>query len=340
MLRHDQEGEAAARREPGSCGRIETIIGSSPATAQVCNLILTVAESDSTVLLLGDSGTGKELAARAIHRHSRRARRPLIAVNCAAIPENLLESELFGHVRGSFTGAIANRPGRFSLADGGTIFLDEIGDMTPKLQVKVLRVLQEQEFEAVGATETTRVNVRVIAATNQDLEARVKEKKFREDLFYRLNVIPIRMPSLRERIDDIPELIDHFIARFNQESGSRLSGASAEALALMRQYPWPGNIRELENLIERLSVLVGEGEIGAQDLPEKFHGGGDSPLPGDLFAIPPDGVDLNKMVDEYETRLILQALRKSNGVKNQAAKLLRIKRTTLVEKMKKKNIQF
>ncbi|MCX7010982.1 MAG: sigma-54 dependent transcriptional regulator [Candidatus Sumerlaeota bacterium] len=325
------------RQELQRVNKIENIVGASAPMQRLFAMITTVADSDSTVLVLGESGTGKELVARAIHYNSRRSQRPLIAVNCAAIPEDLLESELFGHVRGSFTGAISDRPGRFALADGGTIFLDEIGDMSPKLQVKVLRVLQEHEFEPVGATQTMKVNVRVIAATNQDLETRVRDHQFREDLFYRLNVIPIRLPPLRERRDDVPLLLQHFLEKFNKENHSRLARFSEEAIALLQACPWPGNVRELENLVERMSILVGEGEVAAADLPEKFRGQTRQEF-ADFAEFPPEGVDLNRLVERFEGRLIRQALDRSNGVKNQAAKLLNIKRTTLVEKIKKLGI--
>jgi DNA-binding NtrC family response regulator len=326
------------RRELRRAHKIQNIVGDSQPMQRLFDLIKTVSDSESTVLVLGESGTGKELVAKAIHYHSRRSEKPLVAVNCAAIPENLLESELFGHVKGAFTGAIANRPGRFSMADGGTIFLDEIGDMSPKLQVKVLRVLQEQEFEPVGATKTVKVNVRVIAATNQDLEERVKTREFREDLFYRLNVIPISLPPLRERPDDIPLLLQHFIERFNLENGSRVKRFNEEATAILQRYAWPGNVRELENLVERMSILAAGGEVTPSDLPEKFHARSASPMPN-FSEFPADGVDMNDLIKQFEVRMITGALERANGVKNQAAKLLNIKRTTLVEKMKKKKIE-
>lgn len=318
--------------------RLQNIVGKSPAMKRLFDLIQTVADSDSTVLILGGSGTGKELVAKAIHYSSRRTSGPLVAVNCAAIPEDLLESELFGHVRGAFTGAVSDRAGRFQLANGGTIFLDEIGDMTPKLQVKVLRVLQEQEFEPVGATKTVKVNVRVLAATNQDLEERVRQGLFREDLYYRLNVIPVMLPSLKERTEDIPLLLQHFIERFNKENNSHLTRFTEESIAILQKYDWPGNVRELENLVERMSVLIREGEVAPEDLPEKFQRSSITESPNGVVNFPTSGVDLNKLVDEYETRLILKALELSNGVKNRAASLLNIKRTTLVEKLKKKEI--
>jgi DNA-binding NtrC family response regulator len=324
------------RRQLQRSNRIQNIIGNSLAMKRLFDMINTVADSDSTVLILGASGTGKELVAKAIHYNSRRNAKALVAVNCAAIPEDLLESELFGHVRGAFTGAINDRAGRFQIADGGTIFLDEIGDMTPKLQVKVLRVLQEQEFEPIGSTKTIKVSVRVLAATNQNLEERVREGLFREDLYYRLNVIPIVLPALRERVEDIPLLLQHFVERFNRENDSHLTRFSDESVAILQSYSWPGNVRELENLVERMSVLVREGEITPADLPEKVQSQSGIAFSEVPLLFPPNGVDLNQLVDDYETRLILKALEISHGVKNKAAGLLNIKRTTLVEKLKKK----
>jgi len=325
------------RRELRNAHRIQNIVGDSQPMQKLFDLIKTVSDSESTVLVLGESGTGKELVAKAIHYNSRRSEKPLVAVNCAAIPETLLESELFGHVKGAFTGAIANRPGRFSRADGGTIFLDEIGDMSPKLQVKVLRVLQEQEFEPVGGTNAIKVNVRVIAATNQDLEERVKTREFREDLFYRLNVIPINLPPLRERFEDVPLLLQHFIERFSREGGSRVKRFDEEATAILQRYAWPGNVRELENLVERMSILATGAEVTPADLPDKFHEKSASPVPT-FSEFPSDGIDMNDLINQFEVRMIAGALERSSGVKNQAAKLLGIKRTTLVEKMKKKQI--
>ncbi len=328
------------RKELKRTGRVENIVGQSPSMLKLDQLIRTVADSDSTILILGESGTGKELVARAIHYNSDRSGQPLIPVNCGAIPEDLLESELFGHVKGAFTGATMNRIGRFQMADGGTIFLDEIGDMSPKLQVKLLRVLQEQTFEPVGSTQTVKVNVRIITATNRNLEKDVAEGRFREDLFYRLNVIPLHIPPLRDRLDDLPLLVDHFIKRFNKTKGRRLTKFSDEAMRLLAAYPWPGNVRELENLVERMAILNGEGEIGPAQLPEKFTGLSPAALPvsGAPAEIPDEGIDFNKLVDDFEMGLIVKALEKSGGIKNKAAALLNIKRTTLVEKMKKKGM--
>ena len=254
--------------------RFENIVGSSPALRGVLDVVEKVAETDSTVLVTGESGTGKELIARALHYNSRRADRIFVTVNCGAIPEELLESELFGHVRGAFTNAVSHRQGRFSVANGGTVFLDEIGDMSPNLQVKLLRVLQDQTFEPVGSSKTVQVNVRVIAATNQDLEYAIKQKRFREDLYYRLNVIPIEIPPLRERRDDIPLLTQHFLDAMHQEKGKGGTiTISEKALQRICEHDWPGNVRELENLIERLVILRGEGEIEVDDLPHTFRKG-------------------------------------------------------------------
>ncbi|MBI4828184.1 MAG: sigma 54-interacting transcriptional regulator [Nitrospinae bacterium] len=246
-------------------------IGESRALKRVLGTITSLLDNDSTVLVLGESGTGKELIARAIHFNSDRAANPLVIVNCGAIPEELLESELFGHEKGSFTGAIRTRVGKFELADKGTVFLDEIGDMSPTLQIKLLRVLQEQEFERVGGSRTIKVNVRVIAATHKNLEKAIEEGKFREDLYYRLNVIPIEAPPLRERGEDINMLITHFIRLFNRIKKRSITGITPETMALLRAYTWPGNIRELEHLIERLVVLKGSGVIESTDLPHKFR---------------------------------------------------------------------
>lgn len=317
----------------------DNIVGKSDEMTQVMDLISRVADSDSTVLVTGESGTGKELVARAIHYDSPRADKLLVPVNCGAIPADLLESELFGHVKGAFTGATSNRVGRFELAHGGTIFLDEIGEMSPILQVKLLRVIQERQFEPVGSTKTVEVDVRIIAATNIDLERAVAEGRFREDLFYRLNVIPIKIPSLRERRSDVPLLLHHFVQHFNQSKGRSLQGFSPEAMDLMYNYPWPGNVRELENLVERLAILKGSGIIQVSDLPEKYQGRKYSQPVGESSLIPDTGIDFNSAVDAYENALITQALEVTGWNRNQAAQLLRLNRTTLVEKIKKKGLR-
>lgn len=322
--------------------KFQNIVGKSDEMQAVFDLVEKVAETDSTVLLLGESGTGKELVAKAIHFNSRRKENSLVTVNCAAIPEELLESELFGHVKGAYTGAVSTVPGRFNAADHGTIFLDEIGDMSFKLQVKVLRVLQEQSFEPVGSTKTSHVDVRIIAATNQDLERAVKERRFREDLFYRLNVIPIRIPPLRERTSDIPLLIRHFIDKYNNANDCKITGIDNATMKILMDYLWPGNVRELENMVERVVVLKRQGVVAVSDLPDKFAGVKESfeaPARSAKKASPESGVSLRKAVTEYERNLIKDALEKTGWNKNKAAHMLKLNRTTLVEKIKKLNLE-
>ncbi|MEZ4873853.1 MAG: sigma-54 dependent transcriptional regulator [Bdellovibrionales bacterium] len=299
-----------------------------------------MADSDSTILITGESGTGKELIAKAIHYNSSRSNGPFVPINCGAIPSELLESELFGHIKGAFTGAISNRIGRFEMADGGTLFLDEIGDMSPTLQVKLLRVLQEREFEPVGSTKTLKANVRVIAATNANLEKSVEEGQFREDLYYRLNVIPLQIPALRERRADIPLLFHYFMDNHNKKRERSIQGVTNEALEALYNYNWPGNIRELENLVERVAILKGEGMIDLLDLPQKYRGSSPAVAtdPKDL-EIPENGMDFNGAIENYENALILKALEKTGWNRNQAAILLRLNRTTLVEKIKKKGLR-
>lgn len=334
-----QQENHQLRSELNKRYKFDQIIGQSDELKSVLNLVERVADSDSTVLVTGESGTGKELIARAIHYNSHRSTGPFVTINCGAIPSELLESELFGHMKGSFTGAIANRVGRFEMADGGTIFLDEIGDLEPALQVKLLRVLQERNFEPVGSTKSLSVNVRVIAATNVNLELAAEEGKFREDLYYRLNVIPIAIPALRERRSDIPILLAHFVDSFNRTKSRSISGFSAEALACLTAYNWPGNIRELENLIERLAILKGSGEVSLTDLPVKYRNHRAEKSVMTAVALPTEGMDFNSAVDAYENQLILQALQKTGWNRNQAAMLLRLNRTTLVEKIKKKGLR-
>lgn len=339
--------------------RFPHIIGSSKRIKDIFSMVSRLADTDSTVLVLGESGTGKELFARSVHFNSPRRDKNFVVVNCGAIPEELLESELFGHEKGSFTGAIRSRMGKFEMAHEGTIFLDEIGDMSPTLQVKLLRILQQQEFERVGSNQVIRTDVRVVAATNQDLEKSIREKRFREDLFYRLNVIPIKLPPLRERKEDVPLLIDHFITRFNRTKNRNIESVAPDAMRLMVDYEWPGNVRELENICERMTVMKGEGTIGLDDLPYQFRSDAAAeeqlysdmllvgaqeadleapPAPGPIMEIPESGINLKEVVDEYEMALIMQALEKTNWVKNKAAGLLGLNRTTLVEKLKKKGI--
>ncbi|BCB96481.1 sigma-54-dependent Fis family transcriptional regulator [Dissulfurispira thermophila] len=313
-------------------------IGTSKAIKHVYELIEKVSNSDSTVLILGESGTGKELVAKNIHFRSARAEKPFIPVNCGAIPTELLESELFGHEKGAFTGAVVSRVGRFELADGGTIFLDEIGEMQPILQVKLLRVLQERSFERIGGIRTVNVDVRIIAATNQNLEDAVAAGRFREDLFYRLNVIPINIPPLRERTEDILPLCDYFIEKHSKRLGRNPIRLTDDVIKIFIDYHWPGNVRELENMIERLLVLKHDDVVMPYDLPEKMTGRKIPNLPeveDDDINPFVGGIDLNAALEEYEKRLILHAIELHNGVKSQAAKYLNINRTTLIEKMKR-----
>ena len=317
--------------------KFKNIIGHSLELQKALHLVEKVAQSDSTVLITGESGTGKELIAKAVHLHSPRAKAPFIAINCGAIPSELLESELFGHTKGAFTNAFSHRTGRFELAENGTIFFDEIGDMSPQLQVKLLRVLQEKTFDPIGSTKTIPSNVRVITATNINLEKAVSEGRFREDLYYRLNVIPIHVPPLKKRLNDIPLLLQHFVKKFNHEHHKNIDGITPQALEVLAQYTWPGNIRELENLIERLTILKGEGLIDTNDLPINYFSTQDtSPHP---IEIPQMGMDFNSSVDAYENTLILQALERTGWNRNQAAILLNLNRTTLVEKIKKKGLR-
>ncbi|HFC98212.1 MAG TPA: sigma-54-dependent Fis family transcriptional regulator [Thermosulfurimonas dismutans] len=317
---------------------MQEIIGQSPAIKEVFRLIEKVAPTESTVLILGESGTGKELVARAIHRQSRRSEGPFVPVNCGAIPEELLESELFGYEKGAFTGAHRSKPGRFEMAEGGTIFLDEIAEMSPKLQVKLLRVLQEKTVERLGGERPIPVNIRIIAATNRDLEREVAEGRFRKDLYFRLNVIPIHLPPLRERKEDIPLLAEHFLRQFCAREEVPLKRLSEEALQYLLRYSWPGNVRELENLMERLVILSENETIGPEDLPDHIVRAPDRPP----FTIKDFGFEefsLPKALQEIEKEFILRALRASKGVKSQAAKLLGIKRTTLIEKIKRLGLE-
>jgi len=318
--------------------RLEQFVGTSEPIRRVLEFIAKVADCDSTVLIHGESGTGKELVARMLHFNSDPKDRPLVPVNCGAIPENLLESELFGHEKGAFTGAAHTRIGRFELAHGGTIFLDEIGELSLGLQVKLLRVLQERSFERVGGTRTIDVDVRIVAATNQDLELAVQQKRFREDLYYRLNVIPVTIPPLRERRSDIPQLVNHFLEKLNRGKQTAMTGCSPDAMARLMEHHWPGNIRELENMIERLAVLSQSGTIEVSDLPERLLL---RPVSADqteahFIAFSDQGVNLSRELEQFENRLIVGALRQANGITSKAAQLLHVNRTTLVEKMKRK----
>ncbi|MDR3630937.1 MAG: sigma-54 dependent transcriptional regulator [Desulfocapsaceae bacterium] len=352
---------------PSSCDEQSNfygIIGKTPCMKRLFDLITRIAEDDfSNVLIRGESGTGKELVAKAIHSHSKRRNHNFVPVNCAAIPDDLLESELFGHTKGAFTGATQNKIGRIQYADGGTLFLDEIGDMKGTLQAKLLRVLQEKEFEPVGALKSIPVDTRILAATHCDLEQLVSEGRFREDLYYRLSVIPLNVPPLKGRKEDIPLLLDYFIEAYTRKRGRDPIRFSGQALTALLHYEWRGNVRELENFVQHMCILFSGKKIEREDLPEKFlaaladipeteDGAAGSSQPAfdslDLIAQGPinisglqwdDGqIDFNKLINDFETQLILQALRVSGGNKKEAARLLNLKRTTLLEKMKKKEL--
>lgn len=327
-----------------------SVIGQSDAIVEAKRLIDYVAPTDATVLILGESGTGKEVIAQNIHDKSERRDMPFVPVNCGAIPEDLLESELFGHEKGAFTGAVRSRQGRFEMAQGGTLFLDEIGDMPQHMQVKLLRVLQERTFERVGGDETYKCDVRIIAATHQNLEALVEQGKFRMDLYYRLNVFPIEVAPLRERISDLPLLVEEFCERMFESTGHSLEFSEC-ALAALSDYSWPGNVRELSNLTERLGVLFPDRRIRAQDLPSRYAPAlkdaatlvaitSNSPEAATTSAIDIEGgIDLREKLQKIEISLIREALESSDWVVARSAKLLNLQRTTLVEKMRKYSIQ-
>lgn len=306
------------------------IVHTGRAMREVLDLVEKVSRSDSTVLVTGESGTGKELIARAIHRKGPRARQPFVTVNSGALPEGLLESELFGHTRGAFTGAVSSTLGRFRIADGGSLFLDEVGNMSPAMQVKLLRVIQEKEFSPVGSSEMVKVDVRLVTATNRNLEEAVRLGEFREDLFYRLNVIEIRLPSLRERTEDILPLARHFLDRFAESRGQDAWVLDDQTAALLLSYPWPGNVRELENTMERASVLCESGIITPADLPERIRRPSVlSPAP----SPPAEGVPLPRLLENIERQHIEEALRRCGGVRSRAAEYLGMKRTTLLARM-------
>lgn len=315
---------------------IEGIVGQTKVMMQLFELLRTVAATSSTVLISGETGTGKELAARAIHDASPRRSQRFVAINCSAIPESLLEAELFGHVRGAFTGAVANRVGRIEQAHRGTLFLDEVGTMSPALQAKLLRVLQAREFERVGDSQTIRADVRVIAATNSDLKKMVEDGSFREDLYYRLNVIPIRLPPLRERRADIPVLAQHFLERLGRETPERgRVTLSQDAQQTLMAFSWPGNVRQLENVIERTFALSpGRTQITALDLPDEVRESGAILSPTEV-VFPDHGIEMDRLVDDFEYTLIRRALERTGGNKRLAAELLHVKRTTLIEKLKR-----
>jgi sigma-54 dependent transcriptional regulator, flagellar regulatory protein len=308
-------------------------VGRSSAVNDLSQLMRQVAGYDSTVLIRGESGCGKELVARRIHELSARSRGPFVPVNCGAIPRDLLESELFGHEKGAFTGALTTRIGRFELADGGTLFLDEIGDMSVDMQVKLLRVLQERAFERVGSGEQRRANVRILAATHRDLEARARGGEFREDLFFRLNVFPIVVPSLRDRVEDLPALIDDLVRRGEAEGRPSIAFTDT-ALDCLSAYSWPGNVRELQNLIERLAILYPNQTIDREQLPTPIGERRRSAQPS-LTTIPKSGLDLREYLSTIEKQLIRSALDQTDGTVAHAARLLKLQRTTLVEKLRK-----
>ncbi|WP_303289149.1 sigma-54 dependent transcriptional regulator [Marinobacter sp. SS5-14b] len=348
-------GQFSRSRERGQQRGVQlfrSLVGTSRRVQQVRQLMEQVADKDVSVLITGESGTGKEVVARNLHYHSSRRDKPFVPVNCGAIPAELLESELFGHEKGAFTGAITARVGRFELAEGGTLFLDEIGDMPLNMQVKILRVLQERTFERVGSNRTQSADVRIIAATHKNLESMIEGGEFREDLYYRLNVFPIEMPALRERVEDLPLLINELISRMEKEKRGSLRMNSAAIMSLCR-HDWPGNVRELANLVERLAIMHPYGVIGVQELPKKFRyvddydenrpvedNGMPSAIPGlvglDAPALlPVNGIDLKDYLSNLEKQLIQQALDEAAGVVARAAEKLRIRRTTLVEKVRK-----
>jgi DNA-binding NtrC family response regulator len=331
------------------------MVGRSPQMQAIREVVSTVAASPSTVLITAESGTGKELVARALHLGSPRRNQPFIKVNCAAIPAGLVESELFGHERGAFTGAVSSRPGRFELADGGTLFLDEVSEIPREIQVKLLRAIQESEFERVGGVKTLRVHVRLIAATNRNLEDLIKDGQFREDLYYRLNVVPIHLPALRERIEDLPSLVAHFVQRCNERLGKAVLGLSPAALTALERYPWPGNIRELENLVERMVLFASSPWIDEDDLPDAYASDHAAPSPAEsstrLVTVPEGndprhirlplsslGQDLKEAVRAgsrlVEEALIREALAKTDGNVTRSARALGISRRSLQSKMK------
>lgn len=320
------------------CGTLGSMIGQSEAMRNVFNLTLRIAASDSTVLITGESGTGKELIARTIHDRSKRAGQPFVPVNCGAIPEDLLENELFGHVRGAFTGAQHSRSGRFMTAKEGTIFLDEIGEISPRLQAKLLRVLQEREFNPLGSDVATRTNARFVAATNRDLREAIPAGQFREDLYYRLAILSLELPPLRERPEDIPPLVEHFLRRFSGDHRRTIDKAAMERL---QAYDWPGNVREMENLIERVVTLTDHDEIHVADLPELAGHLRSYPRDTPLkeFTLPSDGIDIDRCIQRFQREMMLQALGRARGNKTAAANLLGLNRTTFIERMRRHGLQ-
>jgi two-component system response regulator HydG len=335
MSRQRAEAEVEALRADAAVDYVPNeMVGQSPLMLALFESIGRVAASDVVVHIAGESGTGKELVARAVHQRSRRAAGPFVKVNCGALTDTLLESELFGHERGSFTGAVKRKLGRFELADKGTLFLDEVGDMTPNLQLKLLRVLQEKQFERVGGEETVAVDVRVVSATHRDLKKAVEEGRFREDLFYRLHVVPFRVPSLRERREDIPLLVDHFIKKLGPRANSAVKRIDEAALARLTTYAWPGNVRELENAIEQALVFANGDSIDLAALPAFLREGASE----GALAIPGDNMSLPEILDDLERQLIQRAYDRSGGVKTETARLLGIKTSALYYKLEKYGI--
>ncbi|HWP99693.1 MAG TPA: sigma-54 dependent transcriptional regulator [Vicinamibacterales bacterium] len=334
-----QQENALLRRALQTTHQFSNIIGRSPAMQAVFQLIQTIAPTTSTVLVTGESGTGKELVARAIHFNSPRRDHPFVAVNCGALPETLLESELFGHVRGAFTGAETNKKGLLEVAEKGTVFLDEIGEMSPMMQVKLLRFLQDRRFRRVGGTEEIEADIRVIAATNRDLARLVAEGRFRDDLFYRINVIPVRLPPLRERVEDIPLLAEHFLQKYAAQMGRSIAGISPAAMRCLRTYRWPGNIRELENAIERAVALETSSTIQPASLPEHVQAGVAPAAERPPLELPEEGFDLERHVEAIEREYIAEALRRAGGVKTRAADLLGMSFRSFRYYMKKYNLK-
>lgn len=321
------------RKKVKTTYRLENIIGQSPQMQEIFRLIPKVAESNSNVLIIGESGSGKELVAMALHNLSHRKDRNFVAINCAAFPEGLLESELFGHMRGSFTGAMHNKQGLFEIADSGSIFLDEIGEMPINLQAKILRVLENGSFRRVGGTTDIKVDVRVISATNKDVKEEIASGRFREDLFYRLNVVPIHIPPLRERKEDIPLLVEHFLRKISNQSRK----ITPEAMKILMGYPWKGNVRELENVIERTALLTEKEEITPAELPNEIAGYADEAK--EIPELTEEGIDIDKIIGDIEKRYLLRALEKSGGVKKEAAKLLNLSFRSFRHRLSKYNIK-
>ena len=324
------------RRALRDQGRFADIVGKSPRMEQVFSLISQAAPSRSTILVAGESGTGKELVAKAIHSHSARSDKPFIVVNSGSLPHDLLESNLFGHVKGAFTGAVYAKKGLFELADKGTLFFDEIGNIPLETQAKLLRVMQEREFMRLGGTETVKVDVRLVAATNIDLRRAVEEGRFREDLFYRLNVIAVQLPALRQRKEDIPALVAHFVERYSRENDKPVRGVTPDALQALMDYDWPGNVRELENVIERGVVLTTAAEITRELIPDHVRSAPSFHVPH--VSVPPEGINLRDVIASFERRLIESTLDTTAGVQKEAARLLGLKPTTLNEMIKRYNI--